>query len=101
MDVEISLNIFGETIKSKVGLISADEVAFAGAVKETSNKEYYLYNEVNTGDYLTLNTYYANETGELTMINILEDGSIGSGILTTKESGIRPVINLYKSKIAS
>ena len=94
---EPSLTCFGETIKSKIGLITADEVAFSGATKEAKNNSYYLYNDINTGDYLTLSTYYATETKELTMINILEDGSIGNGILVTKESGIRPVININQN----
>lgn len=35
----------GEKYTSKIGLITADEVVYAGGVYNKENKEYYLYNE--------------------------------------------------------
>jgi len=93
---EPSLICSGELIKSKVGLISIDEVAFAGATLD-KNESFYLYNDKTTGDFLTLSTYFTNDSNELTMINILENGSIGKGILASTESNIKPVINISQS----
>ena len=83
--------------KSNVGLLSIDEVVFSGAFKYDKNDKYYLYNPNLEGSYLTLSTLYKDEENNITMLNINEDGSIGSGILLTDKAYIRPVINVSLS----
>lgn len=78
----------------KVGLLSVDEVVLAGAYKNTANKNYYLYNSNIEGSYVTSNSYLINQDNNVSMINVLDDGSLGDGVLTSSNSYIRPVINI-------
>ena len=91
-----SLVCSNELTKSKVGLISIDEAIFAGASKK-ENKKYYLYNKEDGNDYLTNSIYSINIDGTITLMNIKSDGSIGEGITITKETSIRPVLNISVS----
>ena len=86
-----------DIIKEPVGLITADEVAFAGGVLVIANQSYYLYNNqyywTMTPDY-----YNGSEAGVMVM---LENGSIGDNggnvnwdKYNNSDVGIRPVINL-------
>lgn len=84
----------GSIYTGKVGLLSADELLFAGAVENSENEKYYLYNQEIKGQYFTLSTYSANSLNEVTMINVLSNGSIGKGLKATESAGVRPVINL-------
>ncbi len=76
---------------TKVGLITADEVSFAGGVWGKTNTNYYLY----TGAYYwTISPcYYDNSNKKVGLFIIdktaaIDNGYIGSG------SGVKPVINL-------
>lgn len=85
---------YGGKYISKVGLITADEVAFAGGVSKINNLDFYLYN----GNYwYTLSpslwdssrprmNYYSNSTNQYL-----------SDISCYYERGIRPVISLSKN----
>lgn len=89
-------NDFGGTYKEKIGLLSADEVAFAGGVNGIANYNYYLY----TGyDYFTMSpaeyynyrayVYYVAADGQL-----LET-------TTTQTLNVRPVINIESTTSVS
>ncbi len=82
------------TYKSKVGLLSADEIVLAGAYKNTPNEKYYLYNESIKGNYLTSSSYNINSSDVISMMNVLSDGSLGEGVLVTTASYVRPVVNI-------
>jgi len=78
-----------------IGLITADEVAFAGGVYKTSNTSYYLYNNEY---YWTMSPYgYYSGNGAFVFL-VWSDGSLNSGRVDISH-GVRPVINL-KSAIA-
>ena len=75
-------------VKISIGLISADEVAYAGAKLGTPNSSYYLY----TGQsYWTMSPrlydYYAS------VHTVASNGNVGNGYVNSS-NGIRPVINL-------
>ena len=76
-------------LENPIGLITADEVAYAGGVQGTDNSKYYLSN----GNWFwTMSPYYflgsfANE------FRVSGAGSLGSGTLDSY-SGIRPVISI-------
>ena len=84
-----------KSLTSPIGLITADEVAFAGGVygSSNSNSSYYL----RTGStYWTMSPYYFASSGYAYVCLVYSDGFLGSpdrhvGIAT---SGVRPVINL-------
>lgn len=93
-DYEPSLYCNGEIYSGKVGLLSADEVIFAGATIHDANDSFYLYNNSINGSYLTSSSYFINSEENVVMMNILADGNLGDGVLRTKDSYIRPVINI-------
>ena len=81
-------NNSSDLLKIFIGLITADEVAYAGAKLGTSNSSYYLY----TGySYWTMSPrlydYYAS------VHTVASNGNLGNGYVNSS-SGIRPVINL-------
>ena len=70
-----------------IGLITADEAAYAGGVNDSYNQSYYLY----TGqDYLTMSSSYAVSAS---MYRVQSNGRLYTlGVHAAR--GIRPVINL-------
>ena len=84
-----------KALSNPIGLISADEVAFAGGVYESSNSSYYLYNNayywaMSPGNF---NSYIAS------VFYVSSGGHLGSNNVYWANYGVRPVINL-KSAIA-
>ena len=74
-----------------IGLISADEVAYAGGVIEVLNQSYYLY----TGqDYWLISPHsYVSNSAYVFMLN--SSGALTSSYLDSfTPHGVRPVINL-------
>lgn len=76
----------------KVGLLSVDDVVYAGAFRSNVNKKYYLYNEDIEESYFTSTGLFYNNN--MTMININSNGSIGDGLTVKEKAAIRPVINI-------
>lgn len=76
----------------KVGLLSVDEVVYAGAYRNSINKSYYLYNSDIQESYLTLTGLFYNNG--MKMININSNGSIGDGVAVGEKAAVRPVINI-------
>ncbi len=87
-----SLECSNELTLSKVGLLSIDEVVFAGAAKEENNK-YYLYKKENN-NFLTNSIYSISLDNNIYVMNVDEKGKIGEGISITQVDNIRPVINI-------
>ena len=80
-----------------IGLITADEVAFAGGVYGTSNSSYYLYNKAY---YWTMSPYYfGSANGGAYVFNVASSGDLTGDYYVNRTHGVRPVINL-KSAIA-
>ncbi len=74
-----------------VGLISADEVMFAGGVYGTTNKTYYLY----TGQYYwTMSPYYFYGSTCANVFYVHEYGYLSNYYVYWTTPGVRPVINL-------
>ncbi len=85
----VTNNDFGSTYNQKIGLLSADEVIFAGGLKDIANPSYFLY----TGEsfYTMTPVEYYNYHAYVYFVN--ENGAL----LTTETNsvrGIRPVINI-------
>ena len=80
-----------DIIREPVGLITADEVAFAGGVVGQSNSSYYLYNNKY---YWTMSPSNADYRGWAYVFRMNSDGYLyGSDVYLTPH-GVRPVINL-------
>ena len=88
-----------KSLSSPIGLITADEVAFAGGVygASNSNSSYYLY----TGDgYWTMSPFDAYSGAEV--FYVTSTGFLASfGKVSSDPPGIRPVINLKSDTIIS
>ena len=78
-----------DIIVEPVGLITADEVSFAGGVYGVKNINYYLYNNQY---YWTMSPYYFGSDGSNNYY-LFPDGSFSSESVQLT-FGIRPVINL-------
>ena len=87
-----SLECSNELTLSKVGLLSIDEVVFAGAAKE-ENKKYYLYKKENNS-FLTNSIYSISLDNNIYVMNVDSNGKIGEGISIIQVDNIRPVINI-------
>ena len=73
-----------------IGLITADEVAYAGGVYGTTNQSYYLY---TNSAYWTMSPYFYGSAGGARVFYVRSDGSFGTPRVDSS-SGMRPVINL-------
>jgi len=83
-----------KALSNPIGLITADEVAFAGGVVSSSNSSYYLYNKAN---YWTMSPFDYLSYGAFVFV-VNHDGNL-LGHYVDNTWGVRPVINL-KSAIA-
>ncbi len=73
-----------------VGLITADELSFAGGVWDITNKNYYLY----TGQTnWTMTPWNASGSGHPSVYVAYSNGNLNRWSIETK-GGVRPVINL-------
>ena len=73
-----------------IGLITADEVAFAGGVYRNSNSSYFLY---NGQDYWTISPS-STTNGNAVVFRMTLDGYLYTGDNVSGTYGVRPVINL-------
>ena len=73
-----------------IGLISADEVAFAGGVHLLRNSSYYLYNNAY---YWIMSPSYNNSFSGAFVFTVRSDGAINFNFVSNSW-GVRPVINL-------
>ena len=78
-----------KALTNPIGLITADEVAYAGGVNSTTNSTYYLY----TGsDYWIISPQlFQNLAYEYT---VSSNGNLFGSSLNNRDFGVRPVINL-------
>ena len=78
-----------KALSNPVGLITADEVAMAGGVWETTNQSYYLYTGQNYWPMSPSNFF----GGFARMLYVSSDGTL-SVVGVNYARGVRPVINL-------
>ena len=93
----VSSSIGNGALTYPVGLITADEVFFAGLFWSSSDTSNYLY----TGqDYWTISPRYS-EDGDAYMFVVTSRGSLQDTSTFNDESGVRPVISISKNAIFS
>lgn len=92
------------TTSYKIGLISGDEIAFAGGVFNTDNRNYYLYNSSISSYWWSLSPSYYDTTMK-TMGILVVNGSTGkfhdwqNGSTIANKNAIRPVITLDTDRL--
>ncbi len=74
-----------------VGLITSDEVVFAGGFGAQTNNGYWLYTNQY---YWTMSPFYMNSTGFDALFIVHPNGTLNSGSASNTSFGARPVINL-------
>ena len=83
-----------KALQYPIGLITADEVAYAGGVYGTNNTSYYLY---TNSVYWTMSPCRFSG-GTASVFSVTSTGQLSNALVTITVLGVRPVINL-KSNI--
>ena len=88
---EFGVKSGNQNLAYPIGLLTADEIIYAGAVNGVVNNNFYLYNGVKTW---TMTPYgYGALVGYARVIYLETDGQISAGG-TSVERIVRPVVNL-------
>ena len=90
-----SLVCMGNIVKNKIGVLSADEVVFAGAYSNNSNNKYYLFKNSITNSWWTMSGSQiipSNHTADVITVN--RDGSLSYDKKISTSLYLRPVISL-------
>ena len=83
-----------KALQYPIGLITADEVAYAGGVWNTNNTSYYLYTGQN---YWTMSpSYFSSSNSRARVFGVYSNGDLGAPHVDNT-NGVRPVINLKSS----
>ena len=91
-----TLNCLSESFNSNIGLLSIDEVIYAGASVNKSNEEYYLYNKDISSMWYTLSASKGSENS-LNLFMVNTNGVILTDVAGNLYRSVRPVINLIKN----
>lgn len=87
-----------DSVSEKVGLLSTDEIVYAGGTFQTGNTGYYLNDSGITTDYWTISpSFYDPYKENVGVFLVKSDGSINDFLnnnTTTNAIGIRPVITI-------
>ena len=104
--IEDKFNVNGdegnEKLKYPIGLITADEIVFAGGSFHTNAKSWYYYNAslnsiTGSVDWWTMSPYAYNFLGPLVAMEFIVDGSEGQlydVVPVSRSNAVRPVISL-------
>ena len=82
-------------VESKIGLLSADEVAYAGGVSGTPNTSYYLYKNASSISWWTSSP--SGFLGSATAWSVNSDGDLSVDINVDISYAVRPVVSLKPS----
>lgn len=90
-----SFNCLGDSYSNKIGLITADEVAYAGANFKDDNKDFYLYN-IKIKDSWWTSSIAKSNTASFYPFSVTIDGKIVSDVAGNTYHNARPTINLIR-----
>lgn len=90
-----SFSCLGETYRSRIGLITVDEVAYAGSNFKDNNKEYYLYNS-EIEDVWWLSNLAKTKDNSFYPFGVTKEGKIVDTTTGNSYKSVRPVINIIK-----
>ncbi len=79
----------------RIGLLTADEVAFAGGSVNGDNTNYFLYTPEKETAFWTITPYSSDETN-VAYFEVGTNGKLQSDALGSYYRGLKPVINLLK-----
>lgn len=90
-----TFNCLGRNLGAKIGVLSADEAVYAGALYQTNNTSYYLYNKNVVNGWWTMTPATGNSTSMNPFI-ITTEGALEANVVGNYNRGVRPVISLVK-----
>lgn len=90
-----TFNCLGNVYSSKIGLLTADEIAYAGANFTVENKDYYLHLSDNENIWWT-STLAKAKNNDFYPFSVLADGKLDSASSGLFYKGFRPTINLMR-----
>lgn len=90
-----TFNCLGHVYNSKIGLMSADEIVYAGANFNQENNNYYLYLEGNENIWWTSTLAKANND-TFYPFSVTVDGKLENASSGLLYKGFRPTINLIR-----
>lgn len=90
-----TFNCLGTKINSKISMLTADEVEYAGALIGVGNNSYYLYNSSIVNPVWTMSPSRGNQY-EFYPYAISTTGSLDDQSIGNQKRSIRPVINIRK-----
>lgn len=91
-----STTIGNGKLTKMIGLITSDEVMYAGGKSGTYNQEYYLY----SGKYYWTMAPYSYASGNALVDGVSYDGSLSYGIVSSTNGAVRPVVSLKSDAIS-
>ena len=90
-----TFNCLGTNNNSKIGLLTVDEIIYAGATIDGMNNNFYLYNPEITTPVWTYSPARDGYEG-IYFYELLANGTIATSSTGESTKGLRPVINIKK-----
>ena len=90
-----TFNCLGNKVNSKVMLLTADEIEYAGGLIGVVNNNYYLYNANITNQVWTITPAKGNQSEYYPYV-LGTSGQIESSAIGNQTRAVRPVININK-----
>lgn len=91
-----TLNCLGDRYTSRIGLLTADEVVYAGGLYKEENTDYYLYNEEIENLWWTMSLAKLSDE-EFYPFLVNESGELIDNINGSLYRSLRPVISLNRT----
>ena len=91
-----TFNCLGNKVTSKIMLLTADEIEYAGGLIGVSNESYYLYNSEIQNPSWTITPAKGNADVYYPYV-LLSNGSIDDNNAGNMQRSVRPVINISKN----
>ena len=95
-----TFNCLGERYTNKIGVLSVDEVVFAGALYGEENTDYYLYNETIENLWWTNSLSHEDDDAFYTFL-VSSNGEIVDDTSGALYRNIRPVISLNRTTVVT
>ena len=98
VDDNPTLACLGKVINAKVGLITADEVVFAGAYHDRINTNYFLYNSaIKNGWWTMTGSKIISSNNSASVFVVMPNGGLNSDKKVSMEFAVRPVLSIDKN----
>jgi len=94
-----TLNCLGNGYNAKIGLLTADEVVYAGGLPDKENKSYYLYNKNINNVWWTV-SLSTTKNNEFYPFVVDTEGKIVNNVSGSLYRGLRPSINIVKKVVS-